>query len=1076
VASVETADRALSGSSDDGVALAAPAAVRIVDLDAPLTDVGLPARPLGAPYRSLVAVARFGGDPLGAATLSADAHGCVSRERLAVGLYSALDGQFPAPGIAGPANRARKKRGRPHSLSVVVTTRANPLRLERCLLSIIRCDYEPHEIIVVENLPGLAPTRRVLVERFEATSGLRYVEESRKGLSHARNAGLAIAEGDIVAFTTDDTVVDPGWLRRSIEAIESSDDVACVTGLILPVELETDAQLRLERCAGFCRAFRRQTYRLEGGTDLPVALPYASCATGFGANMAVRADVAREVGWFDVSLGAGTLVGRGEDLDLYVRLLRDGRAVAYEPSAIVWRARSNGTAQLRRRAYRYGVGVGAVRTKHRLDGHEPSSAPTGPNTVHFSRQLDRLERLGTLAGPASYLVSRAMARGRSRRVGRAHGRADGARTPVELLLRSGERSIEVVSFRRGEVARPPGAPGWERREALEGRGARAPGLTVARPQARPWGAMPMLMLIAAVGLALVTVGDALSRAGAGDGRPLFWAGVIAIVMPIAYRLACEDVARGERVALLSVFGLALYGVKFVRDPFAFTYADELVHVANVDAILRTGHLLTPNSILPVTPLYPGLENVTAALASLTGFSPFAAGVVIVGVGRVLLTLGFYLFVEVLTGSARTGGIAALVYAAAPNYIFFTGQYSYESLSLPLGVLALFALARCLRATTSRDSFGWGGVVVVVTAAIVVTHHMTSYVLLAFLVAVAALTAVVPGVRSRRPPWLIAGAAGAMTALWLLTFASRTDDYLVPIIKGAITATFDTVSGEVAVRTLFRPEAGPSPPFWEHGVGIGAVVVLILIMPFGLRTVWGKFRTTPMVVALATAGMLYVATLPLRLVPGAWETASRASEFLFVGVAVVVALAGIERWGTTRAPHLGRWVVAAVAGLLISGGIIAGTPSAQRLAQTYRIQSGDRAIDPEGVSTARWAGAHLGPGNRFAAEHSDARLLQLYGRQFAIAGSYPDVQDILHAQALEPWMRRLLQEERIRYVSVNRLQVSESPGLYFFSPPWSWTAALLPGPVVGKFDRDARAERVFDSGYVAIYDIRAMTHD
>ena len=354
--------------------------------------------------------------------------------------------------------------------------------------------------------------------------------------------------------------------------------------------------------------------------------------------------------------------------------------------------------------------------------------------------------------------------------------------------------------------------------------------------------------------------------------------------------------------------------------------------------------------------------------------------------------------------------------------------------------------------------------------------MTTYALLAFLVAVSVLTAVLPGVRSRWAPWLIAGGAGALTALWLLTVASRTYSYLAPVIKGAITATVNTISGELATRTLFRPEAGPPPPVWEHAVGVGSVVILVLIMPFGLWAVWSRFRTSPLVLALAAAGALYGATLPLRLVPRAWETASRASEFLFVGVAVVVALAGVERWGTSRVPQLGRWVIVAAAGMLISGGIIAGSPSEQRLAQTYRIERGDGAIDPEGVGAARWALSNLGQGNRFAAEQSDARLLQAYGRQFAIAGSYPDVQDILHARAFDPWMLGLLREERIRYVSVNSLQISANSGSYFFSPPWSWTAALFPGEVIGKFDRDGRADRVFDSGYIAIYDVRAMTHD
>ena len=95
-------------------------------------------------------------------------------------------------------------------------TCANPGPLERCLRSILRSEYDDFEVIVVENRPRSADTARMLVERFARESRLRYVEEPRPSASLARNAGLASAEGEIVAFTDDDVVVDPLWLRASI--------------------------------------------------------------------------------------------------------------------------------------------------------------------------------------------------------------------------------------------------------------------------------------------------------------------------------------------------------------------------------------------------------------------------------------------------------------------------------------------------------------------------------------------------------------------------------------------------------------------------------------------------------------------------------------------------------------------------------------------------------------------------------------------------------------------------------------------------------------------------------------------
>ena len=58
----------------------------------------------------------------------------------------------------------------------------------------------------------------------------------------------------------------------------------------------------------------------------------------------------------------------GEDLDLYLRLLLRGHAIAYEPSAIVWHQHPDGAERLRSQVYRYGMGLGATFTKQLLRG------------------------------------------------------------------------------------------------------------------------------------------------------------------------------------------------------------------------------------------------------------------------------------------------------------------------------------------------------------------------------------------------------------------------------------------------------------------------------------------------------------------------------------------------------------------------------------------------------------------------------------------------------------------------------------------------------------------------------------
>jgi GT2 family glycosyltransferase len=447
-----------------GATLLAPAAVRIVDLDAPLADLRLSPSRTGEPYRALLAVARLGGDPLGSATFSVGADGRVPRELLEFGLRRNID--------AGAARSARPERLLDTPVSVVVTTCCDPASLERCLDSILSCDYVNFELIVVENRPGSGATRRMLAERFADAPDLRYVEESRPGLSRARNAGLEAADGELVAFTDDDAVVDAGWIRRFVEAFERAHEVDCVTGLILPLELETDSQLLLEQFAGFGKGFERRIYRLPERRNGQPLYPYSPGSIGSGANTVVRRTVALELGGFDPTLGAGTQAGGGEDLDLYIRLILGGRAIAYEPSAIVWHEHPDAPDRLRRQVYRYGVGLGATFAKQLLLGPsrlellratpagvryatDPGSRKNVAKGPAYPRRLDWLERAGMLAGPPAYLLSAARTVLRPRR---DEDRASGEAFVQHVILRNG-RSVEVTSFpRAGPGPAPLRAP------------------------------------------------------------------------------------------------------------------------------------------------------------------------------------------------------------------------------------------------------------------------------------------------------------------------------------------------------------------------------------------------------------------------------------------------------------------------------------------------------------------------------------------------------------------------------------------------------------------------------------------
>jgi hypothetical protein len=258
---------------------------------------------------------------------------------------------------------------------------------------------------------------------------------------------------------------------------------------------------------------------------------------------------------------------------------------------------------------------------------------------------------------------------------------------------------------------------------------------------------------------------------------------------------------------------------------------------------------------------------------------------------------------------------------------------------------------------------------------------------------------------------------------------------------------------------------------ERVVAIASVLLLLAAYPLGVRRVWRMHWHDPFTVVLTLSAAGVFGTYALRFAPDAWETANRSSEFLFVGLALVIALARIERWTPRALSWFGPALLTFGLAVAFAGGVIAGWPPALRLAQPYRIDASGRTIDAEGRAVAGWAATVLGPGRRFAASEADARLLNTYASGHAIAGRSPDVIDILRTPTLDPWMLKVLRENRLRFVVVDRRGRSfDNTGGYFFGVREGSDGAdsLLDPAVVAKFD--GRFDRLLDSGNIVVFDV------
>jgi O-antigen biosynthesis protein len=329
----------------------------------------------------------------------------------------------------------------PATVSVVIPTCGNTVDLGRALRSVFATGYEPLEVVVVENRPPDLAAKR-LVEEYSSHPVL-YAEERRRGASWARNTGLTLSRGEIVAFIDDDVVVEPGWIENAVSAFAEDGGIACVAGRILPLSTEGEIRRRFDEFSAFDKGEQQRLFRLPESRIEEPLFPYTAGHVGSGANILIRREAALAVRGFDPALGTPT-VG-GEDLDLFIRLVRAGKTILYDPSVIVLHDHPDSLTDLRRHAYRYGKGLTALLSKHFLRGPErlhllraipagigylldPNSRKNRQKSSNYPKSLDLLEYLGMLLGPFAYAASLAQF-ARVRRSGRGH--------PVELQVRPG---------------------------------------------------------------------------------------------------------------------------------------------------------------------------------------------------------------------------------------------------------------------------------------------------------------------------------------------------------------------------------------------------------------------------------------------------------------------------------------------------------------------------------------------------------------------------------------------------------------------------------------------------------------
>ena len=266
--------RSASVSHDgDDVPPRGPLPLKVVplDLDAYEGDVS-PTWSADGRYVGLMVIAWRGNEPVGMLEVPLD-HEPVSR----VQVRQIMERKFLPLRMDAIDSRVTSSTCSPTSdiprVTIVVATNAKrPAQLRQCIDSLTKVDYPDFEVLIVDNRSSDAEKSPILDE-YEGVFPIRVVREPTVGISAARNRGLAEATGTVIAFTDDDTTVDQAWLRAIVGRMVRDPSIDCVTGPVLPMELETPAQNLVRAPRGPRSGLRTPDVRPEDGARHNAILP-----------------------------------------------------------------------------------------------------------------------------------------------------------------------------------------------------------------------------------------------------------------------------------------------------------------------------------------------------------------------------------------------------------------------------------------------------------------------------------------------------------------------------------------------------------------------------------------------------------------------------------------------------------------------------------------------------------------------------------------------------------------------------------------------------------------------------------
>lgn len=213
-------------------------------------------------------------------------------------------------------------------ISIVIANYNGERYLRTCLTSLLKSVFiTDYEILVIDN-NSTDSSIEIVLEFAKKDHRIKILRnKTNRGVPFSRNKAIKEAAGDILIFLDNDTKVDKNWLKGIVQIFSSDETIGALQCKIFDfnkTDIIQEVGMKLYPYTGFGTPLGRGE-KDHGQFDIPFEI------IALGAALAVRKEVAKKIGGFDLKLMHTT-----DDLDFTWRIWIAGLRVVLAPNSKVY--------------------------------------------------------------------------------------------------------------------------------------------------------------------------------------------------------------------------------------------------------------------------------------------------------------------------------------------------------------------------------------------------------------------------------------------------------------------------------------------------------------------------------------------------------------------------------------------------------------------------------------------------------------------------------------------------------------------------------------------------------------------